>query len=142
MNKNTNNDARANGKWQGMNWITQKKRLAIYLRDGMACAYCGATVEDGAKLTLDHVKPHSKGGTNHESNLVCCCHACNSARNNRPMNTFAKAVATYLDTDYTAIIKHVKNCTKRDLKKHLAEAAELIARRGSVKKVLDATLSK
>lgn len=33
---------------QGMNWIRKDKRLAIYMRDGMACVYCG--------LTLDHLK--------------------------------------------------------------------------------------
>jgi len=38
---------------QGMNWIRKEKRLAIYLRDGLACGYCGQSIEDGAKLTLD-----------------------------------------------------------------------------------------
>lgn len=27
--------------WQGMNWCRPATRLAIYLRDGMACTYCG-----------------------------------------------------------------------------------------------------
>ena len=58
--------------WQGMNWIRQEKRLAIYLRDGMSCAYCGASVEGGAQLSLDHVKPHSRGGSNAAANLVTC----------------------------------------------------------------------
>ena len=30
----------------GMNWLPKARRLAIYLRDGLACAYCGASVED------------------------------------------------------------------------------------------------
>ena len=76
--------ARGRGVYQGMNWITQKKRLAIYLRDGLACAYCGASVETGAQLSLDHLIPHSEGGTNHESNLVTCCSRCNSSRGARP----------------------------------------------------------
>src|SRR5438128_11454104 len=36
-------------KNQGMNWIRPEKRLALYLRDGLACCYCGEAVEDGAK---------------------------------------------------------------------------------------------
>ena len=39
------------------NWINVRRRLAIYLRDGMACVYCGSGIEDGIKMTLDHVIP-------------------------------------------------------------------------------------
>ena len=53
-----------NGSYQGMNWIKPAKRLALYLRDGLACAYCGDGIEDGIRLTLDHLTPHSLGGSN------------------------------------------------------------------------------
>ena len=66
-------DRHANGG-QGMNWIRKEKRLAIYLRDGLACCFCGEGVEDGAKLTLDHLTPHSHGGTNGAENLATACH--------------------------------------------------------------------
>jgi 5-methylcytosine-specific restriction endonuclease McrA len=113
--------------WQGGKWITPKRRLAIYLRDGMACCYCGAKVEDGAQLSLDHLTPDSKGGGNESTNLVTCCKKCNSSRGNRPVATFAKAVAEYLNTDAAAILRHVRNCSRRALP--LDEAAELISRR-------------
>ena len=58
----TNTDARSKGKWAGMNWIRKEKRLSIYLRDGLACVWCGQAVEDGIKLTLDHLIPHSPRG--------------------------------------------------------------------------------
>ena len=92
-------------KNQGMNWITQHKRLAIYMRDGLACAYCGDGVEDGAKLTLDHLTPYSEGGSNHESNLVTCCQRCNSSRGNRSVEQFAAGVA-YRDweTDRKSVV--------------------------------------
>ena len=120
-----------------MNWITQNKRLAIYLRDGLACVYCGDTVENGAKLTLDHVKPHCKGGGNEATNLVTCCHRCNTSRGARPVTQFAQSVAEYLNHGVKAaeIIKHVRNTRKRNLP--MAEAKELIARRGSVARVLN-----
>lgn len=123
--------------WRGMNWIRQEKRLAIYLRDGMACAYCGDSVENGAKLSLDHVKPYSKGGSNEATNLVTCCSRCNSARGDRPVREFAGATAQYLNhgADAEEIIKHVRNTRRRKLP--IAEAKSLIARRGSVARVLN-----
>lgn len=138
MKTKRKNDARGNGNWQGMNWIRQEKRLAIYLRDGLACAYCGHAVEDGASLSLDHVKPHSKGGDNHESNLVTCCERCNKSRGNRAVRTFCRAVAEYLDHGVEAadIESHVRACIRRDLKTHRSEAKEMISRRGSAAKVL------
>ena len=129
-------DARALGNWQGMNWIRQEKRLAIYLRDGLSCAWCGESVEDGVKLTLDHVIPHTHGGGNSERNLVTCCHRCNSFRASRSLEDFAKATASYLNHGVSAeaIILHVKNCVSRPLDK--AGAKEMIARRGSAAKAL------
>lgn len=131
-------DARSKGKWQGMNWITQEKRLAIYLRDGLACAYCGTGIEESAKLTLDHVIPHSKGGRNHESNLVTCCAHCNSSRGNRDVNVFIKAVAGYINHGVTAkeIKKHIADCTSRDLKTYKTMAKEMISLRGSAAKAI------
>ena len=134
--ENETQNARARGQWQGMNWIRQEKRLAIYLRDGLSCAYCGASTEGGAILSLDHVKPHSKGGSNHESNLVTCCSRCNSSRGARPVADFAAAVAGYINHGVSAedILRHVRNCTARKLTKHLADAKEMIASRGSAAK--------
>lgn len=137
--KTTQNDnAKSRGNWHGMNWIRQSSRLAIYLRDGLACCYCGHAVEDGASLSLDHVKPHSKGGSNDATNLVTCCERCNKSRGNRPVRTFCRAVAEYLDHGIEAdeIEKHVRTCTRRDLKTHRREAKEMISRRGSAAKVL------
>jgi|TARA_B100000073_G_C23426250_1_gene449298 hypothetical protein len=48
-------------------------RNAIYVRDGHKCQYCGAT----RRLTIDHVIPKSKGGTDDWENLVVACSSCN-----------------------------------------------------------------
>jgi hypothetical protein len=126
----TDRHSLSNGQGQGMNWLRPEKRLAIYLRDGLACAYCGDAVEEGAKLTLDHVKPHSKGGTNDATNLVTACLKCNSARGNRPWKAFAAQVAGYLNHGVAAedIISHISRTTKRTL--DVSAAKELIANRG------------
>jgi 5-methylcytosine-specific restriction endonuclease McrA len=117
-------------QWHGQKWIRNEKRIAIYLRDGLACAYCGATVESGAQVTLDHLKPRSKGGSNEARNLVTTCHKCNSARGNRPWRKFASVVAEYLDNgiDPKDIERHVRSCTRRKL--NIKAAKELIANRG------------
>ena len=82
---------------------------AIYVRDGWRCRYCGTRVIDrsmrarlhrclpdvarwGARnadkhtalaalsASLDHIVPHSRGGTNDEPNLVTACNACQFGR--------------------------------------------------------------
>ena len=123
---------------QGMNWIRQEKRLAIYLRDGMACAYCGHGVEDGANLTLDHVVPRSQGGGNVACNLITACMRCNVARSDRPVSDFAAAVAQYIGGGATAedIAANVYRNVDVSLSPFRAEANALIARRGSVSRVL------
>ena len=37
------------------------------------CAYCGSK----NNLTMDHVVPRAKGGSDFTKNVVCCCHSCN-----------------------------------------------------------------
>ena len=122
---------RSDGQGQGMNWIRPEKRLAIYLRDGLACGYCGASIEDDVKLTLDHLKPHSAGGANDPTNLITCCHRCNSARGNRPWRKFAQHVAGYFNHGTTGdeIVAHIKRTTHRV--PDVAAAKQLIAQRGS-----------
>ena len=134
--KSSTETARGKGEHQGMNWIRQEKRLAIYLRDGLACAYCGSTVESGAQLSLDHITPHSLGGNNKETNLVTCCSKCNSLRGNREAEVFAASVAGYLNHGITGevIMAHVNDCVSRKL--DIKTAKELISRRGSCFAVL------
>jgi len=120
--------------WTGMNWLRQERRLAIYLRDGLSCCYCGASVEQGAQLSLDHVRCVSRGGGNESGNLVTCCSRCNSARGNRSVAAFAAGVASYLGVDATEIVRHVRNARRRVL--DLGAAKSMIARRGSAARVL------
>ena len=112
-----------------MNWIRKEKRLAIYLRDGLACCYCGQSIEDGAKLTLDHLTPYSKGGSNDATNLVTSCLICNSKRGNRSVKAFAAGVAHYAGQPTTgSILAFIKTTARRTL--DMNAALELIARRG------------
>lgn len=53
----------------------QQFREGILNSWGCLCAYCGRPGD-----TLDHVRPRSRGGRTDQSNLVCCCAACNRAK--------------------------------------------------------------
>lgn len=116
----------------GMNWIRQEKRLAIYLRDGVACAWCGQGVEDGIKLTLDHLVPRSQQGGHHESNLVTSCNSCNKLRGDRSPEEYAP-VAAERHQRMTAdeILEHVRLCTERSLPEFLVQSKRMISLRGS-----------
>jgi len=80
----------------GSKWITKARRLAIYSRDGFCCIYC----ESRANLTLDHLKPRSKGGNHKSSNLITCCLSCNSSRGDKPWWEFASGDAQKRVTVY------------------------------------------
>ena len=115
----------------GGKWCRNEKRLAIYLRDGIACAYCGSGVEDGTPLQLDHVIPHSHGGSNHENNLITACRKCNTSRGNRSVRVFAEAAANYTN-DRTAkqIVNFITRQTAQPInRKH---AKEILAKRLNV----------
>lgn len=53
------------------------KRIAVFVRDRGACVYCGATYQNGARLSVDHVISRKRGGSDEYDNLVCACLACN-----------------------------------------------------------------
>lgn len=128
--------SKSGGQGQGMNWCRRERRLALYLRDGLACCYCGEGIDDGAKLTLDHLLPHSHGGSNKSTNLVTCCHRCNSARGNRDWQEFAEKTAGYLNHGITGqdIIDHITAAIQRPVDTKAAKA--LIATRGGFTKAL------
>ena len=72
-------------------WIRPDLRLAIYLRDGFECMYCGTDLH-GARprdVTLDHLVPTCRGGSNSPHNLITACRRCNSARAHRKWKEYA-----------------------------------------------------
>lgn len=60
------------------------KRLSVYDRDGYKCVYCGSR----SRLTLDHVTPHSAGGSDEVGNLVTACRDCNSRKGAKTLADF------------------------------------------------------
>lgn len=56
--------------------IPSRARFLVMHRDNHECKQCGAT-ED---LTIDHIHPESKGGTNDIENLQVLCRRCNCSK--------------------------------------------------------------
>ncbi|MEB0001661.1 RNA-guided endonuclease IscB [Cryobacterium sp. 10S3] len=52
---------------------------------GRQCAYCDAA---DAFLTIDHIQPRARGGTNRVSNLTLACVACNQAKGAMAVDEF------------------------------------------------------
>ena len=53
----------------------RKVRGVVLHRDGWRCHWCGAPA-----VEVDHVRELDNGGTDHPSNLVASCRACNARR--------------------------------------------------------------
>lgn len=61
-------------------------RDSIYARDNHECVYCGSR----ERLSIDHVVPLTKGGTNDFSNLVTACISCNSSKGAKTVDEWRK----------------------------------------------------
>lgn len=57
-------------------------RLNLFVRDRGACVYCGTRLAMD-ELTVDHVKPRSRGGKTSFANLVAACAPCNTLKRDR-----------------------------------------------------------
>jgi hypothetical protein len=76
-------------------WITKARRLSIYLRDNFTCLYCGTFLHQAkpSEITLDHLQPRSKGGTDQPSNLITACKSCNCSRGSKRWRLYASKEA-------------------------------------------------
>lgn len=57
--------------------VTPSMRYEVIRRDGYRCRACGFSVQDGAHLHVDHIRPVSLGGRSTMDNLQTLCSACN-----------------------------------------------------------------
>ena len=55
-------------------------RKNILRRDAYKCAYCGRS---DLPLTIDHIIPKAKGGSESWENLICACTNCNNTKGGR-----------------------------------------------------------
>jgi len=91
-------------------------RFAYILRNKVEtsevrCCYCGRrlAVKD---VTLDHVVPQVRGGSNEPSNVVVCCGTCNRAKSDTLVTTFVRELAA---VQAAAVAAHVAPSGSSDL---------------------------
>jgi hypothetical protein len=83
-------------------------REAVRTRFTGHCGYCGLHEnEAGARLTIDHFQPVSRGGSDDLENLVYACHNCNTFKSD------------YWSEDDTHVLLHPLH---DDLSLHLVES--------------------
>ena len=58
-------------------------RKNILLRDNNSCQYCN---HRGSNLSIDHVLPRSRGGTDNWENVTTACLRCNVQKGNRTVS--------------------------------------------------------
>ena len=61
-------------------FIRVLSRKNIFQRDNNSCQYCG---QKNKKLSIDHVFPRSRGGTDNWENVITACLQCNVMKGNR-----------------------------------------------------------
>jgi hypothetical protein len=87
LNQHTRDPNWVRTKPQDPNWIRAKNApglkerprralLKQWIAQGRSCFYC-----DAKPVSVDHVIPLVRGGTNYEGNLVPACRWCNSSKN-------------------------------------------------------------
>lgn len=62
----------------------KKLRVAVLLRDGNTCRYCGVVPTIDA-FTLDHLVPLCRGGVDELENLVVACRPCNGKKGTKEL---------------------------------------------------------
>lgn len=72
----------------------RQRRIAFLVRrDGPNCKYCGCDLDEET-VTLDHVIPRARGGTDGLWNLVLACTACNQAKADMLVEDFLVVLRT------------------------------------------------
>ena len=70
--------------------IENEIRRSVIKRDGKICQYCGIYIEDA--ITIDHIIPFSKKGTDDLNNLLVCCKKCNSMKRDSDLKDFRETL--------------------------------------------------
>lgn len=82
----------------------RKWRESIKEKWNYQCAYCGS--EDN--LTLDHITPRSKGGSDRLTNVLCACKECNNSKNHQTWYDWYMKQSFFTTEKLSAIIEWQK----------------------------------
>lgn len=85
----------------------QETRMSVYNQSEGRCVYCGRFIPFD-EMTIDHIVPLSKGGTNYEKNLQCCCKECNLMKQDLLECDFNKKMKEILKHQLKQKIRKIK----------------------------------
>lgn len=88
----------------------QKK--SVYAKCNGKCAICGKPVKF-KKMTIDHIMPLSRGGTNDIKNLQLACKRCNSMKSNMTMDDMMGQISEILKYNRKRKLIEKRNRTSR-----------------------------
>lgn len=71
-------------EYKGLKKKSLTTKQLILRRDEFKCVYCGVELRK-RDATLDHIIPHSQGGTRSLYNLVTSCWDCNLAKGSKSL---------------------------------------------------------
>lgn len=90
-------------------------RDLIYKRDGHTCQYCGCK----ENLTLDHIIPSSRGGTNDWDNLTTACKPCNLRKGSRYLEDTGMKLMTEPRKPWNKVSLVVSSSNNEEWKQYL-----------------------
>ena len=67
------------------------RKISLLLRDGPHCIFCKKHIKDALDLTIDHIVPKIKGGSDSIDNTALCCKNCNDEKGRLLLTDFIKA---------------------------------------------------
>ena len=70
--------------------IHQCKKFRVFIKDDFTCTYCAKPMSPKTKLTVDHIVPKAKGGTNAYSNITTACQCCNGKKADMLLTDFIR----------------------------------------------------
>lgn len=73
--------------------MSRKKRIIlkqILYENQKCCEYCGIVFKNFSEITLDHIIPKCRNGSDDLENLTLCCSDCNGKKSHRSYKKFKK----------------------------------------------------
>lgn len=89
-------------------------RKSIKEKWNCECAYCGS----GENLTIDHIVPQAKGGSDFIDNVCCCCESCNRDKAHTDWEIWYQQQDFFTEAKRNAIVEWMNNKNKQPLYKY------------------------
>ena len=84
--------------------FTKPEKWQVYAKCNAKCAICGKYLKF-SKMTIDHITPLSRGGTNEISNLQAACSTCNKSKGDMTLDEFYQKMITVVFKSKAQIVK-------------------------------------